>query len=69
MSVEEWLLFGALRLDIGRRLKVRFGRIARVGYPAAFGVKRSIERQLRKTDDRLVVAGSLRTNTMPESCR
>ncbi len=26
MSVEEWLLFGALRLDIGRRLKVRFGR-------------------------------------------
>ena len=30
MSVEEWLLFGALRLDIGRRLKVRFGR-----FPAA----------------------------------
>lgn len=26
MSVEEWLLFGALRLDIGRGLKVRFGR-------------------------------------------
>lgn len=39
-----------------RGVNDRKGRIARVGYPAAFGVKRSIERQLRKTDDRLVVA-------------
>jgi hypothetical protein len=42
-----------------------FGRIARVGYPAAFGVKRSIERQLRKTDDRLVVADSTHKPSYP----
>jgi hypothetical protein len=47
-----------LRSFIPANATGNFGRIARVGYPAAFGVKRSIERQLRKTDYRLVVADS-----------
>lgn len=55
MSVEEWLLFGGLRLDIGRRLKVRFGRAVHLACPAGFIAELPFERWLRRMTDKPVL--------------
>ena len=50
-------------------LYVGKGREPGIDYPAGFGVERSLECPRLHEADRPLLAGSLRTNTMPESCR